>query len=327
MGDNVMKRVAFTAAALCGLALHNPSMAGSYPDRPVRMIVAFGPGTSTDITARLVAEKLATALGQPVIVENRAGAGGSIGTDYVAKAAPDGYTITMGTVGTLAINKTLYKRLPYDPATSFAPIAVVGYTPTLLVTRSNAPWSTVKELIDYAKAHPGTVTYASAGPGTSGHLAGALMSEMSKTQMLHVPYKEGAQAVTAVMSGEADVLFYHPTAVMPQVKGGRLKALAASAARRSSAAPDVPTMEESGFPGFDLTAWFMLAAPAAVPPDILATLTRATAKVMQDPAVQRKLADLGLERSTQDAASLTPFIKQETDKWARIIVQANAVLD
>jgi tripartite-type tricarboxylate transporter receptor subunit TctC len=129
------------------------------------------------------------------------------------------------------------------------------------------------------------------------------------------------------MSGEADVLFYHPTAVMPQVKGGRLKALAASAARRSSAAPDVPTMEESGFPGFDLTAWFMLAAPAAVPPDILATLTRATAQVMQDPAVQRKLADLGLERSTQDAASLTPFIKQETDKWARIIVQANAVLD
>jgi tripartite-type tricarboxylate transporter receptor subunit TctC len=322
-----MKRLAFLAAALCGFAPHDPSVAGSYPDRPIRMIVAFGPGTSTDITARLVAEKLGAVLGQPVIVENRAGAGGSIGTDYVAKAAPDGYTITLGTVGTLAINKTLYKRLPYDPVKSFVPIAMVGYTPTLLVTRSNAPYATVQELVAYAKARPGTVTYASAGPGTSGHLAGALVAEMSKTQMLHVPYKEGAQAVTAVMSGETDFMFYHPTAVMPQVKAGRLKALAASAAQRSALAPDVPTMEESGFPGFDLTAWFMLAAPAAVPQDVLATLTRSSAQVMQDPAVRRRLADLGVEPSTLDTAALMPFIEQETDKWAGIIVQANAALD
>ncbi|ANN67196.1 Bug family tripartite tricarboxylate transporter substrate binding protein [Bordetella bronchialis] len=322
-----MKPLAFLAAALCGIALHGTGVAGSYPERPVRMVVAFGPGTSTDTTARLFAEKLSGALGQAVIVENRAGAGGSIGTDYVAKAAPDGYTITMGTVGTLAINKGLYKRLPYDPVTSFVPIAMPGYTPTLLVTRANAPWNTVQELVAYAKAHPGTVTYASAGPGTSGHLAGAMMAEMSKTQMLHVPYKEGAQAVTAVMSGETDVLFYHPTAVMPQVKAGRLKALAASSARRSAAAPDVPTMQESGFPGFDLTAWYMLAAPAGVPRDVLATLGKAAAQVMQDPALRQKLADLGVEPSTLDTAALNPFIKTETAKWADIIVQANAALD
>jgi tripartite-type tricarboxylate transporter receptor subunit TctC len=322
-----MKRLAFLAAALCGFALHNAAVAAPYPDRPIRMIVAFGPGTSTDITARLVAEKLSTVLGQPVIVENRAGAGGSIGTDFVAKAAPDGYTITLGTVGTLAINKTLYKRLPYDPATSFVPIAMVGYTPTLLVTRPNAPYAIVQELVSHGKAHPGTITFASAGPGTSGHLAGALLAEMSKTQMLHVPYKEGAQAVTAVMSGETDFLFYHPTAVMPQVRAGRLKALAASAARRSALAPDVPTMQESGFAGFDLTAWFMLAAPAQVPADVQATLSRAAAQVLSDPTVQRRLAELGVEPSTLDTAQLTPFIKQETEKWAHIIVQANAALD
>jgi tripartite-type tricarboxylate transporter receptor subunit TctC len=315
-------------AIVLGLAVSGAAMAADdYPSHPVRMVVAFGPGTSTDLIARMLAERMSVNLKQPVIVENRAGAGGAIGTDAVAKAAPDGYTITLGTVGTHAINKTLYRKLPYDPVRDFTPVALVGYTPTLLVTRSDAPYGSVAQLVDYAHRNPGKVTFASAGSGTSGHLAGALLATMSNSDMLHVPYKEGAQAVTAVLSGETSFMFYHPTAVMPQVKAGRLKALASSAAKRSADLGTIPTVAEAGYPGFDLTAWFMIAAPKGIPAGVLSRLVQASTSALNDPALVKKLAEQGIEQSAIAQAELAAFTQTETAKWAKVIQAANAVID
>jgi tripartite-type tricarboxylate transporter receptor subunit TctC len=309
------------------LALPSLSMAADFPARPLKMIVAFGPGTSTDLIARLLAEKMSASLKQPVIVENRAGAGGAIGTEAAAKAAPDGYTITLGTVGTLAINKTLYRKLAYDPVADFEPVALVGSTPTLLVVKADAPYGSVPELVAYARKHPGKVSFASAGSGTSGHLAGALLATRSQADMLHVPYKEGAQAVTSVMSGETAFMFYHPTAVMSQIKAGRLKALASSAGERSPRVGNLPTVAEAGYPGFALTAWFMVAAPKGVPREVMARLVDASASALADPALSAKLLEQGVEPSAIPQPALKAFVADETRKWADVIVAANAVID
>ncbi len=210
-------------------------------------------------------------LRQSVVVDNRAGAGGSTGTDQVAKAAPDGRTLVMGTVGTHAINAGLFRKLPYDPMRDFAPVAFVGYTPTLLVVAADSPAKSLKDLAALA-ARPEGVTFASAGNGTSGHLAGEMLAQRLGGKMIHVPYKEGAVALTSVMSRQVDFMFYHPAAAMPQIKAGKLRALGASGAVRSAAAPDVPTLMEQGVKDFDLVAWFMLYAPAATPPATLAQL-------------------------------------------------------
>ncbi len=311
-----------------GAGMTLPAYADSdYPTRPIRMIVAFGAGTTTDTIARLLSEKMSASLGKPVIVENRAGAGGSIGTDAVAKAAPDGYTLSLGTVGTFAINKSLYSKLAYDPKRDFEPISVVGYTPTLLVTRYDSPLNSVQDLVAYTRNNPGKVTFASAGSGTSGHLSGAMLSRLSKQDMLHIPYKEGAQAVTAVMSGETDFMFYHPTAVMGQIQAKRLKALGVSSAKRSRSAPDVPTIEESGYQPFDLTAWFMLAGPKGLPPAVLDKLETAARTALADPGLARKLAEQGIEPSDLSRDKLPAFLDEEIDKWAAVVQQAGAAVD
>jgi len=295
-------------------------------DAPLKMVVPFGPGTTTDTVARVVAEALGKNLKQTVIVDNRAGAGGSVGSDQVAKAPADGKTLVMGTVGTHAINAALFRKLPYDTLRDFAPVAFIGYTPTLLVVGANSSIKSLKDLAALA-ARPEGVTFASAGNGTSGHLAGELLAQRLGGRMIHVPYKEGAIAMTSVMAGQADFMFYHPAAVMPQIKAGKLRALAASGAVRSAAAGDVPTLMEQGIKDFDLVAWFMLYAPAATPPAVLAQLRSASAAALAQPDVETRLREQGIEQRAMRADEMAPFNKLELVKWAELVKRSGAQVD
>jgi tripartite-type tricarboxylate transporter receptor subunit TctC len=302
------------------------SFAQEYPSRPIRMVVPFGPGTTTDINGRVFAEAMSRALGQSMVVENRSGAGGNIGADLVAKAPADGYTIVMGTVGTHAINPGLYRRMPYDAQKDFAPIGFAGYTPTLLVVAANSPFRTLKDL-QAAAAKSGGISFASAGNGTSGHLAGELLKARLGGEMVHVPYKEGGLALNDVIGGQAHFMFYHPAAVMPQVKAGKLRALGVSSARRTAAAPDVPTITEQGYGDFDLVAWFMLYAPAATPVPVLAKLRDAVAQAVGNPEVKAKLAGQGLEVPLLKPDELTAFNRTEIAKWSELVKRSGAHVD
>jgi tripartite-type tricarboxylate transporter receptor subunit TctC len=314
-----MLRVGLAAALLawCGSAL---------AQSPLKMIVPFGPGTTTDIVARQVGDAMGAVLGQPVLVENRAGAGGVVGSDLVAKAPGDGRTLVMGTVGTHAINATLYRKLPYDALKDFAPIGLVGFTPTLLVVAANSPIRSVAELAAEA-AKPAGVTFASAGNGTSGHLAGELLGARMGGKMVHVPYNQGGQALTDVMSGQVQFMFYHPAAVLPHIKAGKLRALGASSARRSAAAPDVPTLQEQGVADFDLVAWFMVYAPAATPPAEVARLRDALQRALARPEVAAKMTELGVESRPLAGAELVAFGPQEIKRWAEAVKRSGAQVD
>ena len=324
------RRTLLAAACTLGLAALGLSpasvLAQDYPSRPVKLIVPFGPGTTTDIISRVIGEALAKPLGQAVIVENRAGAGGAIGSDLVAKSPADGYTLVMGTVGTHAINATLYKKLPYDPLKDFAPVAFAGYTPTLLVVADNSPFRSVKDLAAQA-AKPGGVSFASAGNGTSGHLAGELLKARLGGEMVHVPYKEGGLAMSDVMGGQVQFMFYHPAAVLPQIRAGKLRALGASSAKRSAAAPDVPSIAEQGAGDFDLVAWFMIYAPVATPAPVLAKLRDAAAQAMGSSDVMAKLGAQGLELRSMKPDELAAFGRTEISKWAELVKRSGAQVD
>ncbi|KQT13907.1 Bug family tripartite tricarboxylate transporter substrate binding protein [Ramlibacter sp. Leaf400] len=311
--------LAAAAALPAGLALPARAQEGT-----VRLIVPFGAGTTTDIVSRVVAEGLGRALQQAIMVENRAGAGGSTGSDLVAKAAPDGRTLVMGTVGTHAINASLFRKLPYDPLKDFAPLALVGFTPTLLVVAADSPAKSLRDLAALA-ARPEGLTFASAGNGTSGHLAGEMLAQRLGGRMVHVPYKEGGMALTSVMGRQVDFMFYHPAAVNPQIRAGKLRALGASGARRSAAAADVPTLMEQGLADFDLVAWFMLYAPAATPPALLERLRRASASALSDASA--KLQEQGVEQRPLRPDELVAFNKAELDKWGELVKRAGAQVD
>ena len=310
------------AASLLALA----GVAHAQDSGAIKMIVPFGPGTTTDTVSRVVAEALGKQLNQTVIVDNRAGAGGSVGSDQVAKSAPDGKTLVMGTVGTHAINAALFRKLPYDTLRDFAPIAFIGYTPTLLVVAANSPAKSLKDLASMAARAEG-VTFASAGNGTSGHLAGELLAQRLGGKMIHVPYKEGAVAMTSVIAAQVDFMFYHPAAVMPQIKAGKLRALAASGAVRSAAASDVATLMEQGVQDFDLVAWFMVYAPAATPAATLAQLRSAAANALGQPDVATRLRDQGIEQRAMRADEMLPFNKTELVKWAELVKRSGAQVD
>jgi tripartite-type tricarboxylate transporter receptor subunit TctC len=316
--------IAVCAAAFAGVA---PGAAQDYPNKPVRMVVAFGPGTSTDVVTRLFGNALATELGQPVVVENRPGAGGSIGTAAVAKSPPDGYMLTMGTVGTHAINAGLFARLPYDPLKDFVPIAFVGYTPTLLVVAKTTPVTNVAELVALSKSRPDGITFASAGTGTSGHLAGELLKIKSGGKMLHVPYKEGGTAVTDVMTGQVQFMFYHPAGVLPHIQSGSLRAIGVSSAKRSIAAPDLPTLTEQGIDGFDLVAWFVFYAPAGTPQPVVARLRQAADKILASAEMVGQLKGQGVEMLSLKGDQLTAFAQREVAKWSDIVKQSGARVD
>ena len=300
------------------------AIADEYPSGPIRVVVPFGAGTSTDITSRAFIKGLAEQLKQAMVIDNRPGAGGNIGTDIVAKAKPDGYTLCSGTVGTFAINVSLYRKIPFDPLRDFIPISLYGLTPTLLVVKPDSPFKNVMDIVTYAKKNPGKLTFASAGNGTTGHLGGELLKTLSGTSMVHVPYKQGTQAMTEIMSGQVDFLFYHPSAVMPHVSSGRMKAIACSSDKRSISAPNVPTVAESGFPDFNLTGWRMIAAPAATPREVVDKLVKASELTLKNPEVVQRLHGLGLEQAEIKATDLPGFLAKEVATWSKVIKASGA---
>jgi tripartite-type tricarboxylate transporter receptor subunit TctC len=312
---------AFIAAPFVFMAA--PAQASDYPSKALRMVVPFGPGTTTDTISRLLSEKMSQELGQTIVIDNRAGAGGTIGTAQVGRSAPDGYTIVMGTVGTHAINKELYSKRGYDPEADFEPIAFVGQTPTILVVGGNSPFHSVKDL-GAAAAKPPGITFSSAGSGTSGHLAGELLKDRLGGELVHVPYKEGSMALQDVMSGEVQFMFYHPAAVLPHVKAGKLRAIGVSSNRRSIAAPDVPSIADETKSDFDLVAWFMLYAPAGTPEPVMAKLKKAAEVALADPELAAKLKAQGVEPGGEATKDLAKFESAEIQKWAELVRKSGA---
>ena len=323
-----MKRRAWLAAA--GLAAATPWTAAAWAQaqagdsRPIKLVVPFAAGTTTDIVARVLADALGRQLSQPVIVDNKPGAGGAIGSELAARSGADGHTVLLGTVGTHAINASLYKRLSYQPLRDFVPLGFIGATPTLLVVPAAAPW---KSVADLRGASGKSVSFASAGNGTSGHLAGETLNLRLAKDFVHVPYRDGAQALTEVMAGNVQFMFYHPAAVLPQIRAGKLRALGVSSAKRSLAAPEVPTLAEQGIANFDLVAWFMLYAPADMPAAQRDRLRDATQAVLAQSAVRDKLAAQGIEPMPMAAAEMVAFGTAEIAKWGEAVRRSGAQVD
>lgn len=292
---------------------------------PLRLVVPFAAGTTTDNVARVVGNALGTRLGQVIVVDNRPGAGGSIATDQVAKAAPDGRTLVMGTVGTHAINATLFRKLPYDPVRDFEPVAFVGHTPLLLLVSAQSGLKTPQDLVRLAQRAQG-VTFASAGNGTAGHLAGELLAKQGG-RMIHVPYKDGAQALTDLMAGNVDFMFYHPTAVMQHLGSGKLRALGTSSTARSALVPNAAPLAEQGIAGFDLVAWLMVYAPARTPPEVLARLRESASAALNDADARQRLQAQGIEMSALQGERLRAFTGEEVGKWSALVRQSGAQVD
>ncbi len=318
----MMQRRQIIAATALALLASGASAQGN--GRPLKLVVPFAAGTSTDIVGRVLAEALGRQLGQTVIVENKPGAGGTIGSEMVARAGADANTLLMGTVGTHAINPTLYKKLPYHPLRDFVPLGFAGATPTLLVVPASAPW---KGVADLRQASGKSVSFASAGNGTSGHLAGETLNIRLGKDFVHVPYRDGAQALTELMGGNVQFMFYHPAAVLPHIRAGKLRALGASSAKRSAAAPDVPTLAEQGVADFDLVAWFMLYAPASMPAAQRDALRDATQAVLAQPEVREKLAAQGIESAAMNASEMATFGTAEVAKWGEAVKRSGAQVD
>lgn len=330
------RRSALAASAYAAIFLiSSPVEAQSpWPNRPVKIIVPFAPGGTTDILARAMAPELQKAFGQPFVVENRAGAGGNIGADAVAKSAPDGYTLLMGTVGTHGINKALYSRMAFDPQKDFAPITLVAGVPNVMVVNSEkaraAGINTVADFIRVAKASPGKFNMASSGNGTSIHMAGELFKTMSGTYMIHFPYSGSGPALMSLAGGDMDVMFDNLPSSMQLIKSGKLKALAVTSSQRSAALPDVPTLEEAGGPalkGFEASSWFGLLAPAGTSPEIVSRIQQEAAKSMGTPAIKEKLLAQGAVPGGNTPQQFTAFINAEHTKWARVVKVSGAKVD
>lgn len=314
------------AAATSALPAMAQSAAG-YPNKPVTIIVPFAAGGTTDILARLVGQYLSKELGQTIIVDNRLGAGGNIGGQLAARSPADGYTLFMGTVGTHAINQSLYKKMPFDPIKDFAPISRVANVPNLLVANPKQPFKNVQELIAYAKANPGKVNFGSSGNGSSIHLSGELFKMMTKTDMVHVPYKGSAPAMNDLLGNQISIMFDNMPSAIQHVRGGQLRALAVTTAKRSPELPDVPTIAEAGVPGYEATSWFGLLAPAGTPPAIIDKLDDALFKVYKNPELLKKISDQGAEPVVEKPAQFSAFIKAETEKWGKVVRASGATLD
>jgi len=297
-----------------------------YPQKPIRFVLPFPPGGGTDTLGRVVGQKLGETLGQQVIIDNRPGAGANIGAEVAAKSPPDGYTLFMGNVAH-TINVTLYSRLNYDLLRDFAPVTMLGLTPNLIVVHPSVPAHTVKQLIALAKAKPGELNYASAGSGSSSHLAGELFKNLTGVQMVHVPYKGGGPAVTNLMAGEASVGFATMPSVLAQAKSGKLRALAVTTGRRSQGAPEVPTVIEAGLPGYEASTWYCLLVPAATPKEIIMRLNVDTGKVLAMPDVNARLTGLGYEVAGTTPEQLSAYMRSEIQKWGKVVKATNVRAD
>jgi len=322
-----MNRTGTWIAGLAFASFAALAHAQAWPSKPIKWIVPFAPGGTTDILARTVAEKLAPVLGQPVVVENKPGAGGGVGAEFTAKAAPDGYTIMGGTISTHAINASLYNKLPYDPVKDFVAITLIARVPNMLVVNPAIPANSVKELVALLKASPGKYSFASSGNGTSQHLSGELFKSMAGVEMQHIPYKGSPPALQDVMGGQVTMTFDNITTAWPLAKAGKLRALAVTTATRSAVAPEVPTLAESGLPGFEVGSWQGVFAPAGTPPEIVRRLNVEIVKILNLPEVKEKLTGLGAEPVGNSPEEFSAMVKAEVVKWADVVKKSGARVD
>ena len=302
-------------------------VAQQWPSKPIKWVVPFAPGGTTDILARTIGEKLSVTLGQPIIVDNKPGAGGGVGADQVAKSPADGYTIMGGTISTHAINASLYSNLPYDPVRDFAPITLIVRVPNMLVVNPELPAKDVRELIALLKASPGKYSFASSGNGTSQHLSGELFKTMTGVEMQHIPYRGSPPALADVVGGQVAMTFDNITTAWPLVKGGKLRALAVTTAKRSPIAPDVPTLAESGLPGYEIGSWQGVFAPAGVSTEIVKRLNTEIVRIINAPDVRQKLVDMGAEPAPNTPEEFAAMVKAEVTKWADVVRKSGAKVD
>ncbi len=313
-------------ALCCGLAL-SAAHAQSYPNKPIRLIVPFPPGGGNDVIARVIAQKLTERLGQQVVVDNRAGANGIVGLQALMQSPPDGYTLAVGAAGPLAVNPSLYDKLPYDPLKDFAPITnMVNYL-LLLVVHPSVPAKTTQDLVNLAKAKPKQLYFASPGSGNSGHLAGELLNSMANVQTVHVPYKGQGPALSDLISGQVQMLYSSIPSVLPQVKSGQLNALAVGSAKRVPSLPDIPTISESGVPGYEAYSWVGMVAPAKTPKDIVNRLNREIVDILKQKDVSEKLNQQGALPVGDSPEQFAAYIKAEIDKWGAVVRAANIKAD
>jgi tripartite-type tricarboxylate transporter receptor subunit TctC len=312
--------------AMLSVALHTPADA-AYPDKPVRLVVPFPAGGATDFMARSLAQKLGERLGQTVVVDNRGGAGGGVGAEAVATSPPDGYTLLFSTMGVLAINPSLYKSLRYDPVKSFVPVSLTHATANMLVVHPSVPAKNVQELIAYAKANPGKLTFGSAGNGTSSHLAGELFKSMAGIDITHVPYKGTGPALTDLLTGRISMMIDTVSVHVENVNAGKVRALGVTGTKRVPSMPSVPTIAESGLPGYDVSIWLGVLAPAGTPADIVDRLNAEIGKVMSDPEMKAQLAKAGIEALHSTPAEFAATIRNDTAKWSKVVKASGATVD
>ncbi len=319
-------RTSILVAALAVLGGFAQSAAGQpkYPDKPVRMVVPAPPGSAPDILARLVGQKLGESWGQPVVIDNVVGASGNIGTDRVAKAAPDGYTLLFNTIGPIAVNVTLFgDKLPYDPQKDLAPVSLVTKMPNLLTVNPKVPVNNLREMIALARKEPGKLRYGTAGAGTTQHLSGELLNTLEKITLVAIPYKSSAQMTTDAIGGQIEVLFHNAQVLIPHVKAGTLRPIAITSAKRSPALPDIPTMAEAGVPGFEITAWFGVMCPAATPPALIQKISADVQRAVAMPDIRDRILADASEPVGNRPEEYAAFINSEVVKWRAVIRQAN----
>jgi tripartite-type tricarboxylate transporter receptor subunit TctC len=309
------------AVVLAGLA-QIAFAQGAYPARSITMVVGFAPGGGTDTTARIVAKKLGESMGQTVIVENKAGAGGTVATNQVAKSAPDGYTILLGSVGSLAVAPHLIAKLPYDPLRDLAPITMAVEFPNVLVVQQSMPANTLAEFVQLAKASPGKIGYGSSGIGGIGHLAGALLAIVAEIDIVHVPYKGGGPAMQDLLGGQIPAMIATPPTALPHVRAGKIRALATTGAARAALMPDVPTVAELGYPGYEATNWYAYLAPAGTPQDVLSRLQRELVQALSAPDVREQLDRQGMEPKPGTPEALTKYMERELATWGKVVKAA-----
>jgi len=320
----MMRAALLIAATLC---MSQGAAAEPYPTRLITLVVPYAAGGTNDIIARAVANKIASSLGKPVVVENRSGAGGNVGSSSVAKAEPDGYTLLTAPIGILAINKWLYTKLGYDPEKDFAPITLAGSVPNVLLANPSVPARDIKELVAYARANPKKVTFASMGTGTTGHLNGEMLKILANVDIQHVPYRGSAPALQDLLGGHVNIMFDNLPTALPLVKSGQLRAFAVTSATRSAALPDVPTLDEAGVRGFDATAWFGFVAPAGTPTEILDLLNSEMVKALKDPDVAEKLKAQGVTIAANSRAEFKEVIERESKRWKQVVEQSGAKVE
>lgn len=319
MTSNITRTARSVLAALALTAVAFPAAAQSWPTSTVRFVVPFPAGGTTDLLARVFAERMSAAWGQPVVIENRAGAGGIIGSESVARSAPDGHTILLGTIGTHGVSTSLVKNLSFDPERDFAPITLLATLPNILAVNASLPAKSFPGLIEYARANPGKLSYASAGQGTASHIAGEYFKRLAGVDVVHVPYKGSAPALTDLIAGHVAYTFDYLPSALPHVRGGKLRALAVTGPQRSRAIPELPTVIEMGLDQFDVVTWYAVYAPANTPRNVIDIIRNTMAKIAKEPDAVKKLEDLGVELVASTPDDLARFQRAEIERWSRII--------